>query len=321
MLIHHIPAVTEAAALACHPWIGRGCKNDADNAAVEAMRTAFQSLTGSMTIVIGEGEKDEAPRLYAGEQLGQGIDNQHYDVAIDPLEGTTYLAKGLPNALSVAGFSRKGTMFNPAPAFYMDKLAVPPAARGLVTPDMPIEEQLRQLARALDKKIEQLTIYILDRPRHHDLIESIHRNGAKVMLYPAGDVVGALLAATDSDQRVDALMGIGGSPEAVFTACAIKAMGGDFFARIAPQNPQEIALVADAGINTNEWLDCHQLIQGDECHFCATGITSDGLWLDGVQVHDDGFASVESCVISTSLDSPLFLKHRIPMNLDECSTR
>ncbi len=273
--------VTEAAARAAFDWIGRGDKLQADLAGVEAMRTVLNTLPVRGVVVIGEGQKDRAPELYKGEELGSPDAALRFDIAVDPVEGTSYLAKGMTNAMAVIAMAPQGTMFDPGPAFYMEKFAGPAEARGRIDPDAPVEEKLRALSDALGKPASELTVYVLEKPRHKELVARIHSAGARVALYPAGDVAGALMAAIP-DSGIDALMGTGGTPEGVISACAIRLMGGEFLGRLDPQLPSEIVAVREAGLDTSRWYGVDELIQSDEAYFCATGITT-GLLFEGVE--------------------------------------
>jgi len=281
LFLYALRSVTEAAASAAYDWIGRGRKEDGDGAAVDAMRTQLNQLAIDGVVVIGEGEKDEAPALYQGERLGSARDDLQLDIAVDPVEGTTYLANGMTNALAVIAVAPRGTMMDPGPAFYMEKLAVPPAARGKIDPTWPVERRLTALAQALNKPVGDLTIYVLEKPRHRILVERIHEAGARVALYPAGDVAGALMAAIP-DSGIDALMGTGGTPEGVMSACAVRALGGEFMGRLDPQLPTEQIAVQKAGLNTERWYAMEDMISSQNVFFCATGITS-GLLVDGIQ--------------------------------------
>ena len=283
LFLYALRTVTEAAAIAAYDWIGRGRKEDGDGAAVDAMREALNHLAFEGVVVIGEGEKDDAPALYNGEHVGQPSGDIRLDIAVDPVEGTTYLAKGLTNALAVIAVAPRGSMMDPGPAFYMDKLVVPPAARGKIDPAWPVERRLTALSQVLDKPIGELTIYVLDKPRHKPMIQRIHEAGARVALYAAGDVAGGLLAAMP-DSGIDALMGTGGTPEGIMTACAVRALGGDCMARLDPQLPSEQIAVRDAGLSTERWYAMEEMISSPNVFFCATGIT-EGLLLDGVQRH------------------------------------
>lgn len=277
--------VTEDAAIAAFDWIGRGEKEKGDLAAVDAMRSALGKISFDGVIVIGEGEKDNAPALYNGEQVGQAGAAFKADIAVDPIEGTTYMAHGLNNSLAVIAVSPRGTMMDPGPAFYMDKIAVGPEAKGKIDPEAPTKDKLTSLAKALSKDISDVTVYILDRPRHKQMIQEIREAGARAQLYPAGDVAGALLAAIP-DSGVDALLGTGGTPEGIMCAAAIRALGGDFFGRFDPQGETEAAAVKDFGLDTTSWHKIDELVKSDEVCFVATGIT-DGLLVEGAEVLED----------------------------------
>ena len=279
--IYALRAVTEAAARSAYNWIGRGDKHQGDLAGVEAMRAALNGMTVGGTVVIGEGEKDDAPELYKGEELGDPTSLLQYDIAVDPVEGTSYLAKGMTNAMAVIAMAPRGSMFDPGPAFYMEKFAGPPAVRGKIDPKAPVAEKLRVLSEALDKPISEITVYVLEKPRHREMVSRIHAAGARVALYPAGDVAGALMASIP-DSGIDALMGTGGTPEGVISACAIRLLGGEFMGRLDPQLPSEIIAVREAGMDTSKWHGVDELIRSDEAYFCATGITT-GLLFDGVE--------------------------------------
>ncbi len=271
--------VTEMAACAAAEWIGRGEKECGDGAAVAAMRTMLNQLPIDGRIVIGEGEKDEAPMLFNGEHVGTG--GPALDIAVDPVEGTTYLAKGLTNAMATIAVAPRGTMFDPGPAFYMRKFAATHAASDKVDPTAPTREILTELARALEKPVEQLKIYVLEKPRHRRLVREINETGARTVLYPAGDVAGAIMAALP-ESDIDALLGTGGTPEGLLTACAIQALGGTFLGKLDPQLHTEKKAVDEAGLDINHWMGLDQLVHANQVVFCATGITS-GLLFDGVE--------------------------------------
>lgn len=273
--------ITEAAAIAAYDWIGRGDKNSGDGAAVEAMRAELNRLPIDGVVVIGEGEKDEAPALYNGEQIGNPRHKMQFDIAVDPVEGTSYLAKGMTNALAVIAMSPRGTMYEPGPCFYMEKFAGPPAVYGKIAPDMSVKDKLEVIARETGKPISEVNVYVLEKPRHRELVQEIYAAGARAQLYPAGDVAGALMAAIP-DSGVDCLMGTGGTPEGIMTAAAIRALGGEFMGRMDPQLNGERMAVQDAGIDTTRWLLRDELVTSDTVFFCATGITT-GLLLDGVE--------------------------------------
>ena len=273
--------VTERAALESYDWIGRGNKEGGDKAAVEAMRMSLTELKLNGTVIIGEGEKDEVPGLYNGQVFGNKNESDQLDIAVDPVEGTTSLAVGQTNAMAVIAIAPKGTMFDPMPAFYMEKFSAPAETRGKIDMQWPTEKKLSTVAKLIGKDIENLTVFVLDKPRHRDLVEEIYRTGARVSLYPAGDIAGAIMAAIP-DSEVDVLMGTGGTPEGIISACAIRALGGEFLGRMDPQLATEIVRVKDAGLDTEHWYDRDELIGSGDVHFCATGITS-GLLFSGVK--------------------------------------
>lgn len=275
-----IVRITEAAALASARWLGRGNKEAGDGAAVDAMRVSFSSLYIDGTVIIGEGEKDHAPMLYNGERVGQG-EGPQLDVAVDPVEGTNLLAYGRPNALSVVAVAPRGSMFNPGPSFYMQKLVVPPEARDVVDLDAPVRDNCNNVARALGKNVQDLVVFVLDKPRHERLIEEIRAAGARIQLQTDGDVAGALMA-VDPRSEVDMMMGTGGTPEGVLSACAIKATGGQILARLDPQSYVEKEAINEAGIDLREVLTVNDLVRSDDCFFAATGI-SGGDFLHGVR--------------------------------------
>jgi fructose-1,6-bisphosphatase II len=280
LIVYALRTVTEAAARAAYDWIGRGDKAQGDAAAVAAMRTALAALPLRGVVVIGEGAKDQAPELADGETLGGGAEAQ-YDFAVDPVEGTTYLAKGMTNAMAVIAMAPRGTLFDPTPVYYMEKFAAPAAAKGRVDPAAPVEDKLAALSKALDKPVRELCIYVLEKPRHKDLVERIYNAGARVALYPAGDVAGAIMAAIP-DSGVDALMGTGGTPEGILSACAIRALGGEFLGRLDPQLAGEMAAAERAGVDTRAWHGVEDLVRSDTVYFCATGITT-GLLFEGIE--------------------------------------
>lgn len=286
-LIYGLRKVTELAAIAAFDWIGRGNQVRGDGAAVDAMRTALQEIELEGFVVIGEGEKDNAPKLYNGEIVGQPGASFKADIAVDPVEGTSYLAKGLTNALAVIAIAPRGTMMDPGPAFYMEKFAAPAKAKGEIDPNWSVEERLKALSKVLKKDITDLTVYVLEKPRHRQLVAEIHDAGARALLYPAGDVAGALLAAIPNS-GIDALMGTGGTPEGIMSAVAIRALGGEFLGRIDPQLQTEKAAVKKAGMDTETWHALDELVTSDNVYFCATGITT-GLLLEGVERFESGF--------------------------------
>jgi fructose-1,6-bisphosphatase II len=295
-LAFELVRITEAAALAAGRWVGRGRKEAGDRAAVEAMRLILSTVDMRGVVVIGEGAKDEAPMLFNGEVVGNGNDPA-VDVAVDPVEGTALLAHGRPDAISVIGVAPRGTMWSPGPAFYMDKLVVGRGAREALSPvslDAPRLTTLTAIADALGKPIGDLTVFVLDRPRHQRLIAELRAAGARLLLRTDGDVVGALLAATPAS-GVDALMGIGGTPEGVIAACAVRVLGGAMLARLAPQKPGERQAVLAAGLDLGSVLTERDLVQTDDVFFAATGIT-DGVLLEGVRYTATG-ATTDSVVM------------------------
>lgn len=285
--------VTEAAALAAGRWMGRGQKADGDRAAVEAMRLILGTVEMDGVIVIGEGEKDQAPMLYNGEPVGNGRPPS-VDVAVDPVEGTNLLALGRPNAISVIALAERRSMWNPGPSLYMDKLVVGKQARDVIDINCSSEENLRRVAAALGRPIHELTVFVLDKPRHVELIRQIREAGARVTLQTDGDVAGALLACMPNS-GVDGLMGIGGTPEGVIAAAAVKALGGAMQGRRAPQSEAEKERVAALSETWEEVLTQDDLVRSEDVFFAATGIT-DGALLRGVHYTGDG-ASTDSIVI------------------------
>ena len=276
---------TEAAALASGRWLGKGDKENGDRAAVEAMRISFKALDIDGTVVIGEGEKDKAPMLYNGEKLGSGR-GLKVDVAVDPVEGTNLLATGRPNAIAVVSAAPAGSMLDPGPSFYMKKLVVPALAKGCVDLDAPVSENLERIAKALDKDVTDLVVFVLEKPRHQKLIQKIRQTGARIQLHTDGDVAGALMA-VNPDSGVDFMMGTGGTPEGVLAACAIKALGGEMLCRFDPQLEDEKKAVLDFGLDLKDILTADTLVKGDDVHFAATGI-SGGTFLPGVRYTGGG---------------------------------
>jgi fructose-1,6-bisphosphatase II len=285
--------VTEAAALASARWLGRGDKNRGDKAAVDAMRVSFGTVNIRGRVVIGEGEKDEAPMLFNGEEVGQG-DGPAMDVAVDPVEGTRLLAYGRPNAISVVGGAPAGAMFNPGPSFYMQKLVLGPEARNVIDLDAPIRDNLHNIAKALGKAVNDLVVFVLDKPRHETLIKQVREVGARIQLHTDGDVSGALMA-VDPHAEVDVMMGTGGSPEGVLAACAIKGMGGQILCRLDPQSYVEKEAIQNAGVDVREVLSVDDLVRSEDAFFAATGI-SGGSFLRGVRYTGNG-AVTHSMVI------------------------
>ena len=275
-----IVRITEAAALASARWLGRGDKEAGDGAAVDAMRISFSTLHIDGMVVIGEGEKDNAPMLYNGEKVGMG-DGPRLDVAVDPVEGTNLLAYGRPNAISVVGVAPKGSMFDPGPSYYMQKLVVAREARDVIDLDAPVRVNLDNVAKAMGKSVQDLVVFVLDKPRHQRLIEEIRAAGARIQLQTDGDVAGSLMA-VDPGSEVDVRMGTGGTREGVLAACAIKGMGGQILARLDPQSYVEKEAINETGIDLREVLTVNDLVRSDDCFFAATGI-SGGDFLRGVR--------------------------------------
>jgi len=276
--------VTEAAAMAAAQWMGRGDKEGADGAAVDAMRLVLGTVSMDGTVVIGEGEKDEAPMLYNGERIGDGLPPE-VDIAVDPVEGTTLTAKGQGNAISVIALSERGSMFDPGPCVYMEKIAVGAEARGSIDITASVSENLAAVARATGKRVSDLTAVILERDRHADIIGEVRQAGARIRLIADGDVAGAMSTASP-DSGADILFGVGGTPEGVIAAAALKCMGGEIQARLWPRNDEERAAAVAAGYDLDRVLHTDDLVAGDNAFFAATGIT-DGDLLKGVTYRRD----------------------------------
>ena len=272
--------VTEAAAMAAARWVGRGDKNGADGAAVNAMRQLIGSVSMNGIVVIGEGEKDDAPMLFNGERVGDGS-GAEADVAVDPIDGTTLAAKGMPNAIAVLAVAERGTMYDPSAVFYMEKLVVGPDCAEVVDINAPVEHNLRQIARGKGEHVEDLTVCILDRPRHDRLVEDVRAAGARIKFISDGDVAGAIMAAR-AGTGVDMLVGIGGTPEGIIAACAITCLGGMIQAKLWPRDAQERRKALDAGHDLDRVLTTADLVTGDDVFFVATGIT-DGELMEGVR--------------------------------------
>ncbi|EFB91981.1 fructose-1,6-bisphosphatase, class II [Pyramidobacter piscolens W5455] len=271
---------TEAAAMSAGRLMGRGDKNAADGAAVNAMRYMLNTVDMDGIVVIGEGEKDEAPMLFNGEHLGTGK-NAAVDIAVDPIDGTRLTALGISGAISVVAGAPRGTMFNPKTVFYMNKLVVGPEAKDVIDIEAPVAENIRRVAEARKKAMGDITVVVLDRPRHEKLIAEIRAAGARIKLITDGDIAGALLTCK-LERGADMLMGIGGTPEAVITACAIKAMGGNMQGKLWARNDEERQKALDAGMDFNKVLTIDDLVCSDDVFFAATGIT-DGDFLKGVR--------------------------------------
>jgi fructose-1,6-bisphosphatase II len=285
--------VTEAAALAASRWMGRGDKNAADQAAVDAMRLMIDTVSVDGIVVIGEGEKDEAPMLFNGERVGTGEPPQ-VDIAVDPIDGTRLTARGGANALSVLSMAERGTMFDPGPCVYMEKIASGPEAAGVIDIEAPIEDNIAKVAKAKDIDVEDVIVTILDRPRHEEFIKRIREAGARVRLITDGDVAGAIATARPN-LGVDLLYGIGGTPEGVTAACALKCLGGEIQGKLWPRNDDERARAMDAGYDLARVLTTNDLVSGEDVFFATTGVT-DGYLLRGVRTTHDG-AITESLVM------------------------
>ncbi len=273
--------VTEAAALAAARWVGRGDKNAADGAAVDAMRHMMSTVPMDGLVVIGEGEKDHAPMLFNGERIGDGS-GPSVDIAVDPLEGTTLTAKGMPRALSVIALSERGTMFDPGPCVYMAKLAGGPRIADVLDLDRPLGETVRLVAERKGVPVSDVMVVVLDRPRHEEGIREIRSAGARVQLIADGDVSAALLAVSDRSP-VDLLWGVGGTPEGVISAAAIKCTGGRLVGRLWPRDDAERQAALDAGYDLDAQLTQDDLVRSDDCFFSATGVT-DGDVVEGVRL-------------------------------------
>ena len=277
--------VTEAAAMAAARWVGRGDKNGADGAAVNAMRQLIGSVSMNGIVVIGEGEKDDAPMLFNGERVGDGI-GPEADVAVDPIDGTTLAAKGMPNAIAVLAVAERGAMYDPSAVFYMEKLVVGPDCADVIDITAPIAENLRAIAARKGEHVADLTVCILDRPRHEKLADEVRDAGARIKFISDGDVAGAIMAAR-AGTGVDLLAGIGGTPEGIIAACAISCLGGMIQARLWPRDDDERRRAIEAGHDLDRVLTTTDLVTGENIFFCATGIT-DGELMEGVRYTPDG---------------------------------
>jgi fructose-1,6-bisphosphatase II len=301
--------VTEAAALASARWMGRGDKEGADGAATEAMRVILSTVSMDGVIVIGEGEKDDAPMLYNGERVGDGTPPET-DIAVDPLEGTTLTALGRGNALCVIAVSGRGTMFDPGPCFYMNKLAVGAEAAGSIDITLSTTDNLKSAAAALRKSVRDMTAVVLDRPRHKELIEEIRSAGARIRLIQDGDVAGAISTGWP-ESGADILFGVGGTPEGVISAAALKCMGGEIQAQLAPRSDSERENVLAAGYDLSRVIHTDDLVSGDNCFFAATGVT-DGDLLHGVH-YDSRGATTQSLVMRSKSGTVRSISARHPL--------
>ncbi|MFE0253716.1 class II fructose-bisphosphatase [Streptomyces sp. NPDC059010] len=285
--------VTEAAAMAAGRWVGRGDKNGADGAAVRAMRTLVSTVSMNGVVVIGEGEKDEAPMLFNGEQVGDGT-GPECDIAVDPIDGTTLTAKGMPNAIAVLAAADRGSMFDPSAVFYMDKLVTGPEAADFVDINAPVAVNIRRVAKAKRSTPEDVTVVILDRPRHEGIIKEIRDAGARIKLISDGDVAGSIYALREGT-GVDMLLGIGGTPEGIISACAVKCLGGTIQGKLWPKDDEERQRAIDAGHDLDRVLMTDDLVAGENVFFVATGIT-DGELLRGVRYRSET-ATTDSIVM------------------------
>jgi fructose-1,6-bisphosphatase II len=301
--------VTEAAALAAARFMGRGDKEAADGAAVNAMRTVLQTVDMNGIIVIGEGEKDNAPMLYNGENVGNGL-APDVDVAVDPIDGTRPLAFGRTNSLATVAIAPRGTMFDPGPFVYMNKIAVGPEAKGTIDIEKSITENLHAIAKAKRKDVEDLTTIILDRDRHKEMVAEIRKAGARIRMIPDGDVAAALMTAWPNS-GVDVLLGVGGTPEGVIAACALRAMGGEIQGKLYARDEDELRRGREAGYDFEKILTMDDLVSSEDVFFAATGIT-DGELLKGVRYFGDG-ASTDSLVVRglTGTVRQIVATHRI----------
>ncbi|GAA4963744.1 class II fructose-bisphosphatase [Pseudonocardia tropica] len=285
--------VTEAAAMAAGRWVGKGDKNGGDGAAVDAMRQLISSVSMRGVVVIGEGEKDEAPMLFNGEEVGNG-EGPFCDVAVDPIDGTTLMAKGMPNALAVLAVAERDAMFDPSAVFYMEKIAVGPEAADVIDITAPVAENIRRVARAKEIDVADVTVCVLDRPRHEQIVTEIREAGARIAFISDGDVAGAIAAARPTS-GVDMLYGVGGTPEGIITAAALKCMGGEIQGRLWPKDDAEREKALAAGHDLDTVLTTAELVRGENVFFCATGIT-DGPLLRGVHYRGGG-ATTQSIVM------------------------
>ncbi len=284
---------TEVAALGAARWMGRGQKEMADQAAVDGLRTMLGTINMDGIVVIGEGEKDEAPMLYIGERVGTGSEPA-VDIAVDPIDGTTLLANGMPNAISVVALAERGSMYYPPHIAYMEKIATGPQAAHAINIERSVTENLQRVAEAKNMEVRDLTVVVLDRPRHQEIIQEIREAGSRIKLITDGDVAGAVMAAIDGT-GIDLLIGIGGAPEAVIAACALKSIGGNMQCRLWPRNDDEWKIVKEYDMDTKRVLGLNDLVSSDNVFFVATGIT-DGELLDGVRYTQNG-ATTESLVM------------------------
>lgn len=309
--------VTEAAAISGGAWVGKGDKNGADGAAVDAMRSLLDTVNLNGVVVIGEGEKDEAPMLFNGERVGNGA-GPEADVAVDPIDGTRLTALGYDNALAVLAVAERGSMFDPSAVFYMDKLVTGPEAADMVDLRLPVKQNLHLVAKATGKSVDQLNVCVLDRPRHSKLVEEIREAGARTRFIMDGDVAGGIAAARGTT-GVDVLMGTGGTPEGIITACAVKAIGGVIQGRLAPKDDEEKQKAIDAGHDVDQILTTEELVTSDNCYFAATGIT-DGDLLRGVRYRGH-YVTTQSIVMRSKSGTVRIVEAEHPRRKWESYTR
>ncbi len=302
--------VTETAAIAASRWIGRGMKNEADQSAVDGMRKMINTVAMDGVIVIGEGEKDEAPMLFNGESVGDKS-GPKVDVAVDPIDGTTLTSKGMANALSVIALAERGTMFNPSSIYYMRKIVVGPEAAGVIDITAPTKVNLEKIAKAKGRELSSLTVMLLDRPRHDELVREIREVGARIKFITDGDVAGAVEAAREGT-GIDVLMGIGGTPEGIIAACAMKCLGGEIQGILHPRNDADKELIRSRGIEINQVLTTNDLVSGDDVFFAATGIT-DGELLRGIRFSSRNIKS-NSLVMRSKSKTIRVLESEHPIN-------
>ena len=302
--------VTEAAALQAGRWMGRGQKNLADKAAVDAMRMVLNTIPMDGVVVIGEGSKDKAPMLYEGEFVGSAPEPKT-DIAVDPIDGTRLLSQGMAGSIATLAVSERGTIYESPYVVYMDKIEVGAAAAGAVSIDATVDENIRSVAAKLNKSVNDVTVILLDRPRHSELAEQIRATGARIRFIMGGDVAGAVMAATPGT-GIDILMGVGGAPEAVVAACAMRCLGGEIQCKLWPRDDSERAKVEAAGIDVNTVLRAEDLVGGDDIFFAATGIT-DGDFLKGVRYLGDG-ATTQSVVMRSRSGTVRWVEAHHPLN-------
>lgn len=311
----NLARVTEAAALSAGKWLGKGDKNGADGAAVDAMRRMFDTVEIDGTVVIGEGEIDEAPMLYIGEKIGTKSGEEQVDIAVDPIDGTNSVAAGGTNSIAVLAVAPKGCLLN-APDIYMDKIACGPKAKGAIKLDDSPSENIKRVAKKLNKNIDEITVAILDRPRHEKIIKEIRKLGARIKKVSDGDIVTAIECCFE-ESGVDLIMGRGGAPEGVIAAAALKCLGGDFQGRLHPTDEKQEARCRDLHSDLNKVYEIDDLVKGNEVIFSVTGI-SKGEILDGVKYYENNIATTESLVLRLPSGTQRFIKstHRLDLKPD-----